>query len=74
LLVSIGAFPLVVFFSQQLRVTLQTGVVRSTHGAIHRRTQPRDYWLFVGWIITLILVLAAFIPLALLVAFGYLRL
>jgi hypothetical protein len=72
-LASIGAAFLVAFFGQQLKTSLQTGGIRSTHGRIDRRTQPREYWLFVGWIIVLITMLLAFIPLALLVALGYLE-
>ena len=70
---SIGAACLVVFFGQQLKAAFQTGGVRSTHGRIDRRTHPREFWLFVGWLIGLITVLLVFIPLALLVALGVLE-
>jgi len=71
-LVSIGALALGIFFYRQLKAALQTGVVRSTHGPIDRGTQPREYWLFVTWLIALIIMLIAFVPIALLVALGYL--
>jgi hypothetical protein len=72
-LASIGATCLVVFFGQQLKTVLHTGIVRPTHGRIDRRTQPREFWLYVGWLIGLITCLIAFIPLALLVALGVLE-